>query len=66
MQKVKIGGMSCGHCVASVTQALEALAGVKSVQVSLQDKQAEIESEVPIDQDVLRKAIEEIGFSFES
>jgi len=33
---LKITGMSCKHCVMNATKALEAVAGVESVEVSLE------------------------------
>ena len=41
-QKVtlQIEGMSCQHCVQTVTEALKSLAGVKSVKVDLSQDQA--------------------------
>ena len=35
-QTYAVTGMTCGHCVASVTEELEALPGVESVDVRLQ------------------------------
>lgn len=35
---VYIEGMMCNHCTAHVQKALEALDGVESVEVSLEDK----------------------------
>ncbi|MCO1338917.1 heavy metal transporter [Kocuria polaris] len=32
---VSISGMTCGHCVASVTEEIEAIAGVDSVDIDL-------------------------------
>ena len=32
---LNISGMTCGHCVASVTEELEALDGVEAVKVDL-------------------------------
>ena len=32
---VNVSGMTCGHCVSSVTEELEALAGVEKVDVDL-------------------------------
>ncbi len=37
---LKIDGMSCQHCVRSVSNALSALPGVKSVEVDLDKGQA--------------------------
>lgn len=37
-----IEGMSCQHCVASVTKALQAVPGVESAQVSLDEARATV------------------------
>ena len=34
-ETIKIGGMTCGGCVSTVTKALNAVDGVKDVAVSL-------------------------------
>jgi copper chaperone len=39
---LKVEGMSCHHCTDAVTRAVRALAGVKSVEVSLEKKSAEV------------------------
>jgi len=39
---LKIGGMSCEHCVRAVTEAVGSIAGVKSVNVSLEAATAEV------------------------
>ncbi len=33
---LKVGGMSCGHCVMAVTKALRSVAGVEDARVDLQ------------------------------
>lgn len=58
-----IEGMSCGNCVRHVTEAIEGVAGVKRVNVSLEQKSATIESDSPIDDALLRRAVEEAGYS---
>ena len=35
-------GMSCEHCVRAVTNALDAINGVREVKVSLKDKNARV------------------------
>lgn len=40
---LKVGGMSCGGCVKSVTGVLEALPGVGKAEVSLEKGEARIE-----------------------
>lgn len=40
---LQIDGMSCGHCVATLTRALRKLNGVSGVNVSLEEKRAVVE-----------------------
>jgi len=40
---LKVEGMSCGHCVRAVTQALEGVEGVRSARVDLQAGNATVE-----------------------
>ena len=40
---LKVSGMSCGHCVMAVRQALEGVDGVTSAQVDLQAQRATVE-----------------------
>src|SRR5690606_13540996 len=40
---LKISGMTCGHCVKSVTEALEDVDGVKRADVDLQQGRATVE-----------------------
>ena len=64
MTKIKIDGMSCEHCVAAVTRALNNLEGVsKVVEVDLKSGQAIIEGN-PEKQTVIN-AIEEEGYKAE-
>ena len=39
-ETLNVEGMSCGACVGHVTRALQALTGVQSAEVSLEDKKA--------------------------
>lgn len=49
MKKVlKVGGMSCGHCSARVKTALEKVAGVTNVEVSLEKAQATVEGDFDV------------------
>lgn len=59
---VHIDGMMCMHCVGHVKQALEALDGVKEVQVSLEEKKAVITSEKEISDAAIEKAIADAGY----
>jgi copper chaperone len=63
---VGITGMTCGHCVASVTEELVALDGVQSVAIDLNKggtSMATITSAAGIDQDLIQEAIAEAGYS---
>lgn len=63
MQKViSIEGMHCPHCSGAVTKALTKLAGVTSVDVSLEKKCAVIECEETVTDDVLKATITDLDF----
>ncbi len=40
---LKVGGMSCGHCVMAVTNALKSVTGVADAQVDLQAGRAVVQ-----------------------
>ncbi len=61
---IKISGMHCQHCVVAVTQALQEIAGVTKVEVSLENAQAVVEAEGVTDA-ALTEAVEDIGFDVE-
>lgn len=62
-ETVKVEGMSCGHCVASVKKAVESLSGIKSVDVSLEKKQAVVEFDSDAaDLTAIKNAIEDQGY----
>ena len=54
--------MSCDHCVAHVTKALEAINGVSSAQVNLQKKNARVEHSDLVTQEALKAAVNEAGY----
>lgn len=60
MTTLKISGMSCGHCVMSVKNALKGVPGIKSFNVVIGE--ATVESENTLDPKVLKDAIEEEGY----
>ncbi len=39
---ISIDGMTCDHCVKAVTDALKSVEGVREVNVSLEEKKAEV------------------------
>lgn len=60
--ELKVQGMTCGGCVASVREALQAVEGVISVEVELKEGEAEIHAKKGIDPQKLVEAIEKAGF----
>ncbi|MGI6622895.1 MAG: heavy-metal-associated domain-containing protein [Acetivibrionales bacterium] len=65
-KKITIEGMSCQNCVRHVKEALEELAGVQSVNVSLERKIAEIELNQDVDNETIKAAIEDAGYEVTS
>ena len=61
-KNVYIEGMSCNHCKMSVEKALKSIDGVKNVAVNLDDKKASITLTKSINNDEIKKVIEDIGF----
>lgn len=62
MPTIKISGMSCGHCTAAVTKALQAIDGVSEVNVDLEKKEASYSENKPVSLETIRAAITKIGF----
>jgi copper chaperone len=58
---VSIEGMSCNHCVMAVKNALNEIAGVKSVEVDLKGKKAEVIGN-SLDDEKIKEAIEDAGY----
>ncbi len=61
---LKVSGMTCGHCVNHVTKALQAVPGVESAEVSLEDGIAMVTGQ--IDAAVLIQAVVDAGYSAEA
>ncbi|MBQ8556126.1 MAG: heavy metal translocating P-type ATPase [Clostridia bacterium] len=58
-----ISGMMCGHCEKMVKQALEALDGVEVAEVSHQAGTAIVHMRTPVDEALLRKAVEDEDYT---
>ncbi len=58
---IPVGGMTCQHCVASVTKALTGRPGVTGVEVNLARGEARVSGQ-NFDVAGLRAAIEDLGF----
>ena len=59
---ISIEGMMCNHCTGTVQKALEAVEGVKTVTVSLEQKNAAVELASDVADDVLAKAVTDAGY----
>jgi len=57
-----VAGMTCGHCVASVTEEVTALPGVTDVQVELDSGQLIVTGDSAQDTDAVRGAVEDAGY----
>ena len=60
---MKIEGMMCGHCEATVKKALEALEGVDHADVSHEQDQAVVTLKEDVADDVLKKAVEDKDYN---
>ena len=56
-----IGGMSCEHCVAAVTAALDSLPGAWA-EVTLAGGQARLRAKRPLDEAAVRSVVEQAGY----
>lgn len=61
MERLKIKGMSCQHCVGSVQKALEDINGLSQVSVDLEVGEATFKNE-NVDREKITAAISRIGF----
>ena len=63
MQKtISIEGMMCMHCVKHVNEALSKVDGVSLVEVSLENKNAVVTLSSPVDDSILKSAVENAGY----
>ena len=65
--KIKIDGMSCQHCVKTVTDVMMGIDGVSQVKVNLKKGEARLKFERDLlDLELLETAIVTAGFAFVS
>ena len=57
-----VTGMTCGHCVAAVTEEVQEIPGVTAVDVVLESGAVTVTSEQPVADDSVREAVEEAGY----
>jgi copper chaperone CopZ len=57
-----VTGMTCGHCVSSVTEEVQEISGVENVEVVLETGAVTITSAEPLDRAAVEAAVEEAGY----
>ena len=57
-----VTGMTCEHCVASVTEEVSEVPGVAAVDVDLASGALVVTSAAPVSDDDIRRAVEEAGY----
>ena len=58
-----VTGMTCGHCVASVTEEVQEIPGVEHVDVVLETGAVTVTSTEPLDDTAIAAAVEEAGYA---
>ena len=61
--KLKLTGMTCGHCVSAATKALEKVPGVEKAEVTLKPGAAVVHGDAPVA--ALIAAVAEEGYEAE-
>ncbi|MGY1726863.1 heavy-metal-associated domain-containing protein [Geodermatophilus sp. SYSU D01062] len=57
-----VTGMTCQHCVASVTEEVSEIPGVTDVEVDLASGGLTVTSDAPVDDAAVRAAVAEAGY----
>ncbi|MGY5884215.1 heavy-metal-associated domain-containing protein [Modestobacter lacusdianchii] len=55
-------GMTCGHCVSSVTEEVRQVPGVTDVAVDLASGGLTVTSNTPVEDSAVQAAVEEAGY----
>lgn len=58
-----VTGMTCGHCVASVTEEISEIAGVEDVDVTLETGTVVVTSAAPLTRETVEAAVAEAGYA---
>jgi copper chaperone len=57
-----VTGMTCAHCVASVTEEVQEIPGVEDVNVVLESGSLTVTSADPVDDAAVKAAVEDAGY----
>ena len=60
-----VSGMTCGHCVAAVTDEVSKLDGVHKVDVDLATGRVTVGSDQPLDDSAVAAAVVEAGYEIQ-
>ena len=63
---IRVKGMSCQHCVMSVTKALTQLEGIKNVQADLAKGEVRFDNSKEIASNQITKAIQDAGYQVDA
>ena len=62
-EAIQVEGMTCGHCVETVTKAVNSLQGISQVSVSLEDKRVTVDfDDAKTNVQEIASKIKEVGF----
>ncbi|PIQ97819.1 MAG: copper resistance protein CopZ [Nitrospinae bacterium CG11_big_fil_rev_8_21_14_0_20_56_8] len=65
-ETLKVEGMSCNHCVETITQSVKKLSGIKTVQVDLGNKEVSVEyDDARVQLEEIAATIQRAGFEVE-
>jgi copper chaperone len=59
---IKVKGMSCQHCVMSVTKVLNQLGGIQNIQVDLAKGEVQFDNTKEVASNRIEKAIKDAGY----
>jgi copper ion binding protein len=62
-QTYTVTGMTCEHCVASVTEEVSEISGVTGVDVDLATGALSVTADQPVPDEAVRGAVEEAGYA---
>jgi copper chaperone len=67
VKTISIDGMSCGHCIQWLSEALTGIKGVNEVKVSLESQNAVVDyDDSSVTEEAMTAAIERAGYSVKS
>ena len=58
-----VTGLTCGHCVASVTEELLDVSDIEAVDVDLPSGAVTVTSAGPVERETIEAAVEEAGYA---